>query len=285
MALQQALHSCLPVCWQASSCVVQWCSTVVLCLYCPLPCAVPVLPVAMCATHPLPCRLISTPSPPLPLTICTCMWQAGPRSHTRAAAAGCAGTHCHSNTSHTRVCGAAAAHTAAAAAGGVSTALQPAAACRARKRWCAQRHSYSNCGAADNGCALVASCDWRTHTNTHTHTHAHTRKHTAPLPRCAAAPAGELRDCGSAVVYAGFKGAAEALAGQLRRARVAAAPYHAGLPLQQREAVQVGMSQHRKGKTSSRRGERKDVCALVCVGVRASQCVSVCVCMHVLACI
>jgi hypothetical protein len=51
---------------------------------------------------------------------------------------------------------------------------------------------------------------------------------------------GELCDHKSVVVYAGFKGAADMLAGQLQRAAVAARPYHAGLPLQHRDAVQVG---------------------------------------------
>jgi ATP-dependent DNA helicase RecQ len=52
---------------------------------------------------------------------------------------------------------------------------------------------------------------------------------------------GELAEVGSAVVYAGFKAAADALAAQLKRAGIAAAAYHAGLTMQQREVVQVGV--------------------------------------------
>jgi superfamily II DNA helicase RecQ len=51
---------------------------------------------------------------------------------------------------------------------------------------------------------------------------------------------GELASAKSVVVYAGFKAAADSLAAQLQRAQVTARPYHAGLTMQQREAVQVG---------------------------------------------
>jgi superfamily II DNA helicase RecQ len=50
---------------------------------------------------------------------------------------------------------------------------------------------------------------------------------------------GELASAKSVVVYAGFKAAANSLAAQLQRAQVTARPYHAGLTMQQREAVQV----------------------------------------------
>jgi superfamily II DNA helicase RecQ len=52
---------------------------------------------------------------------------------------------------------------------------------------------------------------------------------------------GELAAAKSVVVYAGFKAAADSLAAQLQRAQVTARPYHAGLTMQQRESVQVGM--------------------------------------------
>ncbi|KAF6257300.1 hypothetical protein COO60DRAFT_1461216 [Scenedesmus sp. NREL 46B-D3] len=50
---------------------------------------------------------------------------------------------------------------------------------------------------------------------------------------------GELASASSVVVYAGFKAAADSLAAQLQRAQVSARPYHAGLTMQQREAVQT----------------------------------------------
>ncbi|WIA09963.1 hypothetical protein OEZ85_010175 [Tetradesmus obliquus] len=49
---------------------------------------------------------------------------------------------------------------------------------------------------------------------------------------------GELASAKSVVVYAGFKATADSLAAQLQRAAVPARPYHAGLTMQQREAVQ-----------------------------------------------
>lgn len=51
--------------------------------------------------------------------------------------------------------------------------------------------------------------------------------------------AGELSGVQSAVVYVGFRYAADALAAQLKRAGINAAAYHAGLAYDQREFVQV----------------------------------------------
>jgi superfamily II DNA helicase RecQ len=52
-------------------------------------------------------------------------------------------------------------------------------------------------------------------------------------------PTGELSNVQSAVVYVGFRYAADALAAQLKRAGINSAAYHAGLAYDQREFVQV----------------------------------------------
>lgn len=69
----------------------------------------------------------------------------------------------------------------------------------------------------------------------------------------------------SAVVYAGFKASADALAGQLARAGITAAAYHAGLNMKQRETVQV-----MRGKGEGRGGEDNDV--LLCFVMLLCRC-------------
>jgi hypothetical protein len=94
----------------------------------------------------------------------------------------------------------------------------------------AARHGALNRACLDNGYVTQARAHAPTHTHTHTHTqHIHTH----------APPTGELASARSVVVYSGFKSAADALAGQLVRAGVDAAAYHAGKNLAQREAVQA----------------------------------------------